>query len=69
MFKINRIYESYKKVEFLNYALEHVKFLYIPIPEEKKGTEGWISKYICDANEAKTLAITVAKWVDSVDNS
>lgn len=34
-----------------------------------KGTEGWISKYISDANEAKTLAITVAKWVDSVDNS
>lgn len=26
---------GYKKVEFLNYALEHVKFLYIPIPEEK----------------------------------
>lgn len=26
---------GYKKVEILNYALEHVKFLYIPIPEEK----------------------------------
>lgn len=33
-----------------------------------KGTEGWISNNICDANEAKALAIKVAKWVDSVDN-
>lgn len=29
-----------------------------------KGTEGWISDYITDANEAKQLAVKIAKWVD-----
>ncbi len=32
-------------------------------------TEGWISQNIIDANEAKSLLIKVANWVDSVDNS
>lgn len=34
----------------------------------EKGREGWISHYICDVNEAKALAIKVAKWIDSVGN-
>lgn len=34
----------------------------------EKGTEGLISNYIKDAYEAKQLTITIAKWVDSVNN-
>lgn len=34
----------------------------------EKGTEGWISDYIKNAYEAKQLAITTAKWIDSVNN-
>lgn len=34
----------------------------------KKGTEGLMSNFIKDAYEAKQLTITIAKWVDSVNN-
>jgi len=34
----------------------------------EKGTEGLISDFIKDAYEAKQLTVTIAKWVDSVNN-
>lgn len=72
---IDYIYEPGKGYYILlwqgkNHA--HIPFKHLKEVEQQhgfervdKGTEGWRSEYILDANEAKSKMIKVANWVDS----